>query len=73
MSNTPVTWMRTREMASYLGLHRNTLGNMFRAKLRFKMKTLLKRFKYPPDQQVTALELVLQQTETLGVQFLPNN
>ena len=37
-----------------------------RAKLRLKIKTLLKRYRYPPDQQVTAIDLVLQQAETLG-------
>ena len=37
-----------------------------RAKLRLKIKTLLKRYKYPPDQQVTAIDLVLQQAETLS-------
>ena len=37
-----------------------------RAKLRLKIKTRLKRYKYPPDQQVTAIDLVLQQAETLG-------
>ncbi|MCB4388617.1 hypothetical protein SynPROS71_01184 [Synechococcus sp. PROS-7-1] len=33
MSNTPITWMRTRELTSCLGVHRNTLGNMLRAGL----------------------------------------
>lgn len=33
MSDAPITWMRTRELASYLGVHRNTLGNMLRAGL----------------------------------------
>jgi hypothetical protein len=33
MSNAPITWMRTREMASYLGVHLNTQGNMLRAGL----------------------------------------
>ena len=37
-----------------------------RAKLRLKIKTLLKRYRYPPDQQVTAIDLVLQQAETVG-------
>ena len=37
-----------------------------RAKLRLKIKTLLKRYKYPPDQQAIAVDLVLQQAETLG-------
>ena len=37
-----------------------------RAKLRLKIKTLLKRYKYPPDQQASAVETVLLQAETLG-------
>lgn len=37
-----------------------------RARLRLKIKTLLKRYKYPPDQQVNAIDLVLQQAESLG-------
>ena len=41
-----------------------------RAKLRLKIKTLLKRYKYPPDQQVAAIDLVLQQAETLGENFV---
>ena len=31
-----------------------------------KIKTLLKRYKYPPNQQAIAVHLVLQQAETLG-------
>ena len=30
MSDARINWMRTRELASYLGVHRNTLGNMLR-------------------------------------------
>lgn len=30
MSKVRITWLRTREMSSYLGVHRNTLGNMLR-------------------------------------------
>ena len=41
-----------------------------RAKLRLKIKTLLKRYKYPPDEQVTAVETVLQQAETLGKELV---
>ena len=41
-----------------------------RAKLRLKIKTLLKRYRYPPDQQVTAIDLVLQQAETLGEELV---
>lgn len=29
----PIRWMRTRELLSYLGIHRNTLGNMIRSGL----------------------------------------
>ncbi len=41
-----------------------------RAKLRLKIKTLLKRYKYPPDGQITAVETVLQQAETLGKELV---
>ena len=37
-----------------------------RAKLRLKIKTLLKQYKYAPDQQASAVETVLLQAETLG-------
>lgn len=33
MTTPPIIWLRTRELADYLGLHRNTLGNMVRADL----------------------------------------
>ena len=39
-------------------------------KLRLKIKMLPKRYKYTPDQQVTAIDLVLQQAETLGEQWV---
>ncbi len=37
-----------------------------RAKLRLKIKTLLKRYKYPPDQQPKAVDLVLIQAEAIA-------
>ena len=37
-----------------------------RARFRLLIKTLLKRYKYPPDQQENAIDLVLQQAEVLG-------
>jgi type I restriction enzyme R subunit len=37
-----------------------------RAKLRLMVKAVLKRYKYPPDQQVVATELVLTQAESLA-------
>ena len=30
------------------------------------IKALLKRYKYPPDQELAAIELVLQQTEMIS-------
>jgi len=37
-----------------------------RARLRTMIKALLKRYKYPPDQQAAAVDLVLIQAETLA-------
>ena len=37
-----------------------------RARLRLLVKTLLKRYKYPPDQQEEATELVLRQAEVVS-------
>jgi type I restriction enzyme, R subunit len=37
-----------------------------RAKLRTMIKALLKRYKYPPDQEGNAIDLVLQQTEMIS-------
>lgn len=37
-----------------------------RARLRLMVKRILRKYKYPPDQQDTAVELVLQQAQALG-------
>ena len=37
-----------------------------RAKLRLMVKRILRKYKYPPDQQEAAVTLVLQQAEALG-------
>jgi type I restriction enzyme R subunit len=37
-----------------------------RAHLRLMVKRILRKYKYPPDQQDAAVELVLQQAEVLG-------
>ncbi len=37
-----------------------------RAKLRLMVKRILRKYKYPPDKQESAVELVLQQAESLG-------
>jgi Mg2+ and Co2+ transporter CorA len=36
------------------------------ASLRTMIKALLKRYKYPPDQEAAAIDLVLRQAETLS-------
>jgi type I restriction enzyme R subunit len=40
-----------------------------RARLRNKIKALLKRYKYPPDQEAAAIELVIQQTEIISEEW----
>ena len=35
-------------------------------KLRLMVKRILRKYKYPPDQQDAAVELVLQQAKALG-------
>ena len=40
-----------------------------RARLRTMIKALLKRYKYPPDQEAAAIELVLQQTEKISEEW----
>lgn len=37
-----------------------------RAELRVQIRTLLKRCKYPPDQQEGAVDMVLQQAEVVS-------
>jgi len=37
-----------------------------RAKLRLMVKRILKKYKYPPDLQEAAVQLILEQAETLG-------
>lgn len=37
-----------------------------RAKLRLMVKRILRKYKYPPDKQDAAVELVLQQAQALG-------
>jgi type I restriction enzyme, R subunit len=40
-----------------------------RAKLRVMVRTLLKRYKYPPDRQEEATETVLKQAESLSAEW----
>ncbi len=42
------------------------LRESVRATLRLMVKRILRKYKYPPDSQDAAVELVLQQAETLG-------
>lgn len=41
-----------------------------RAKLRLMVKRILRKYKYPPDQQESAVELVLQQAQALGEEWV---
>lgn len=41
-----------------------------RARLRVMVKTLLKRYKYPPDRQDEATETVLKQAESLSAEWV---
>ncbi|KAA6124498.1 type I restriction endonuclease subunit R [Cupriavidus cauae] len=41
-----------------------------RAKLRVMVKTLLKRYKYPPDRQEEATNVVMRQAETLSAEWV---
>ena len=37
-----------------------------RATLRLRVKRILKKYKYPPDKQESAVDMILQQTQALG-------
>lgn len=37
-----------------------------RARLRLLIRTLLRKYKYPPDKQVEAVEIVLRQAEVIS-------
>jgi HsdR family type I site-specific deoxyribonuclease len=41
-----------------------------RAKLRLKVKRILRKYKYPPDQQEEAIQTVLQQAEALSFEWV---
>lgn len=41
-----------------------------RAKIRLMIKRILRRHKYPPDQEESAIDLVLQQAQTLSAQWV---
>ncbi len=42
-----------------------------RAKLRLMVKRILKKYKYPPDQADFAVQLVLEQAQALGEEWMP--
>ena len=41
-----------------------------RARIRVMVKTLLRRYKYPPDKQEEATEMVLRQAEMLSAEWV---
>ena len=43
-----------------------TIKDTVRAEMRAMVRRLLRKYKYPPDQQEAATELVLAQAETLA-------
>lgn len=45
------------------------LRESVRARLRLMVKTILKKYKYPPDRQEEATETVLKQAETLSLSW----
>lgn len=56
-------------------IHKNTgvdwtSRKAVKAKLRLKVKKLLKKYKYPPDQQKAAIELVLKQASASAEEFV---
>lgn len=62
-----------RELTDYL--RRNvtvdwSVRDSVRAKLRGQVKLILKRYKYPPDMEARAIELVLKQAEALSESFV---
>jgi type I restriction enzyme R subunit len=40
-----------------------------RAKLRLMVRRILRKYKYPPDQADAAVELVLEQAQTIGEEW----
>ena len=42
-----------------------------RAKLRLMVKRILKKYKYPPDQADYAVQLILEQAQVLGEEWMP--
>jgi len=63
MHDAPITWMRTKELALFLGVHRNTLGNMLRQGLlkdgvhRRKINPLAPRGEFLWNQEAVLMTL----------------
>ena len=55
----------TENLRQNLSVHWSE-GESERARLRLMVKRILRKYKYPPDQQDAAVELVLQQAQALG-------
>ena len=47
-----------------------TVRDSVRARLRILIRNLLRRYKYPPDQQKDAVDVVLQQAELISEQAM---
>lgn len=58
-----------REVAKTLRANLTTdwaVRDSVRAKIRLRIRSLLKRYKYPPDQQKDAIDLVLRRAEVIS-------
>ena len=47
-------------------------ADSLRARLRLLVRNLLRKYKYPPDQQDEAVELVLSQAEVISEEWAVN-
>jgi len=58
-----------KRMSEIVSLDESMRENV-RAKLRLMVKRILRKYKYPLDQQAGAVEIVLPQVELLGMEWI---
>jgi len=58
-----------KRMSEIVSLDESMRENV-RAKLRLMVKRILRKYKYPLDQQAGAVEIVLPQAELLGMEWI---
>ncbi|MBU1310775.1 MAG: DUF3387 domain-containing protein [Gammaproteobacteria bacterium] len=64
--------MRTLRFGKFAGSTKlsGTILDRAGASLRLMVKRILRKYKYPPDMADDAVQLVLQQAETLGEEWV---